>query len=91
MSVRATTFRLEAMMHALLVDHGYRLDHDNPDAGPTRRVYYHLTGAAHARLERIDHPDLAVAVTVLDERTGRPVGMAAKPERLRVLLERGSC
>lgn len=88
MSVKANTRRLEAMMHALLFDHGYRADPDHPEAGPARRVYYHLTApGVQAWLERIGQPRLPVAVTVLDKR-GAALGMAASPERLRVLLER---
>lgn len=76
-------------MHTALIDNGYRADPDHPEnEGNTRRVYLHCARPLAARLERIGLPHLPVAVTVIDEKTGRAVGMASKPDRLRILLER---
>ncbi len=74
-------------MHALLVDHGFR--HHRPTSTRTRREYYHLSSPAAAVLERVGNPALPVAVTVYEGHLERPVGTLARPESLRVLLERG--
>ena len=76
--------RLEAVLHAALVDGGFRCDRRTPD----RDVYVHCAEPLEAALDRPGLPGLPVAVTLLDEESGRAVGMAAKPDALRVLLGR---
>jgi len=83
-SLAGKTRRTEAVLHAALVDGGFYVNQRTP----ARDEYLHRSAPVQAVLDRTGFPRLPVAVTLLDEATGRSVGMAAKPDRLRILLDR---
>lgn len=86
MSLHGRVKRDEAMFHVALYDAGYRWH--RPSSTPETKRYFHLERRSAAVLERIGVPALAVAATVVDEETGRPVGKAYTAAELRRLLRR---
>ncbi len=73
------------MFHALLLDANYR---ELPQPSKLRREYEHRRTGGVAVVERIGNPRLPVSVT-LYAGPRKPLVTVDRPERLRVLLDRG--
>lgn len=73
------------MMHALLIDYGYR---ELPRVGRARREYEHLRTGGVAVVERVGNPRLPVSVT-LYAGPWKPLVTADQPAHLHMYLRRG--
>lgn len=84
MSLAGTIRRTEALMHAFLLDHGYREQRVNS------REYLNVGKATVVVIERVGNPALPIVARVYRQRPDRPLlASAAKLPELRELVERG--